>query len=134
MQREIENTAYRELLEPLVCTFHVCRDYRLFLRFSRLNEDIGLNLEQERKNMFHADRCRRRPQVVQSTPPLVSFKVTKKLEELRVGDFCVVCLCPFLMDQNVSCLDCNHLLHHDCLEKWLTKKKNCPICRYEPLN
>lgn len=134
MEREIQNTAYRELLEPLVCTFHVCnsRDYQLFLRFSRINEEIGLGLDLERKNMHHA-RCPRKPQVVRNISPLVCFKVTQKLEELRQGDTCVICLCAFTAGQDVACMECNHLLHKHCLEKWLQVKQVCPLCRFDPL-
>lgn len=134
MEARIENTAYRELLDPLVCTFHVCnhRDYRLYLRFSRLNEEIGLNLEIERKNMHHAHGCPKRPQVVKNISPLICFKVSKSLQELRKKDTCSVCLAPFMVGQEVACMNCNHLHHKKCLQQWLNVRQNCPLCRYTP--
>jgi hypothetical protein len=40
-----------------------------------------------------------------------------------------VCLIEFEMEDLVRKTICDHLFHKECLEQWLKKHENCPICR-----
>ncbi|CAI0428864.1 unnamed protein product [Linum tenue] len=47
---------------------------------------------------------------------------------------CAVCLSEFAKGESVRRLDCKHLFHRDCVDKWLTAAaahgvSSCPLCR-----
>ena len=47
---------------------------------------------------------------------------------------CVICFDDFMEDgKEIVELDCNnkHVFHLECLEKWIEKNNNCPMCREE---
>lgn len=44
---------------------------------------------------------------------------------------CCICLEP--MQTGVK-LECNHILHKECIRKWHTIKKSCPLCRNKEIN
>jgi len=41
-------------------------------------------------------------------------------------DKCVICLGGLY---DVRSISCGHTFHKSCIEKWIRKKNNCPICR-----
>ena len=41
---------------------------------------------------------------------------------------CPICYCT-MREQNIYETCCNHHFHKQCLNKWLQKNENCPICR-----
>ena len=42
---------------------------------------------------------------------------------------CDICLTNEV--KSLSQLNCNHLFHSDCINKWLQQKDTCPLCRAE---
>lgn len=43
-------------------------------------------------------------------------------------------LCPICHEEDTivrHTLPCNHTFHLHCIDKWLSKKRTCPICRYK---
>lgn len=52
---------------------------------------------------------------------------------------CPICLIEIDYENGIT-TKCSHNFHHYCLDRWLDRKTNCPICRteleeeYEPLN
>ena len=42
---------------------------------------------------------------------------------------CPICQEPFSMLAIVTDLQCNHLIHHNCLVEWIFQHNSCPICR-----
>ena len=43
---------------------------------------------------------------------------------------CSVCLGDiYLLDKDVSILNCGHFFHSQCLNDWLAQQMNCPECR-----
>lgn len=45
-------------------------------------------------------------------------------------DNCVICLCEFDLEDNVTVLPCKHIYHKECIEPWLVNKSSlCPICK-----
>ena len=43
---------------------------------------------------------------------------------------CIICLEPMVVNDKVKILECGHMYHYDCINKWIEKKKeiNCPLC------
>jgi hypothetical protein len=43
---------------------------------------------------------------------------------------CIICLDPMIINDKVQILNCGHMYHLDCINKWFNKKKeiNCPLC------
>ncbi|KAI8343016.1 hypothetical protein BC941DRAFT_447856 [Chlamydoabsidia padenii] len=49
--------------------------------------------------------------------------------EMAKSDQCVICLEPFVVDDTLRTLPCEHEYHRDCIDVWLTKKNACcPLC------
>lgn len=46
---------------------------------------------------------------------------------------CIICLEKFKLDEQICKLNCKHFFHIDCIELWINKKNDCPLCR-TPLN
>lgn len=42
---------------------------------------------------------------------------------------CMVCLCDFGSDEQVKRLPCGHLFHGSCIDEWLRRCTDCPICK-----
>jgi len=40
---------------------------------------------------------------------------------------CCICICEFEEGEEVRRLTCFHAFHRQCIDKWLTRSKNCPI-------
>jgi len=48
----------------------------------------------------------------------------------KVKDEIQCCICTELVqDKNYGCLECKHVFHFGCIEKWLKRSQTCPICR-----
>jgi hypothetical protein len=46
---------------------------------------------------------------------------------------CSICLESNELNHEYSELDCNHIFHKSCLDKWLTVNNTCPLCRKQCL-
>tara|TARA_B110000037_G_C16895995_1_gene414199 strand:+ start:68 stop:670 length:603 start_codon:yes stop_codon:yes gene_type:complete len=60
-----------------------------------------------------------------------------KEEDIKLDNYCSICVSKFDLDQEVIELPCGHLYHSnsndDCggLVKWLEENNTCPVCRHE---
>lgn len=77
-------------------------------------------------------------QPVINTLDLESSKDSSKdsTEEIKDGndyDECAICLQPTYKTckRPVTYLPCAHKYHQDCIDKWLKRKPNCPMCKIE---
>ena len=59
------------------------------------------------------------------------FKVKEKEKSNENSNKCSICLCEFEIGEEKSTLPCLHYFHFNCIEKWIKRKKYCPICKYE---
>ena len=44
---------------------------------------------------------------------------------------CIICMEKFEENEQVKQLQCGHIFHGDCIDKWLEKEKKCPFCKSE---
>lgn len=59
--------------------------------------------------------------------PTVTYRKPKELGVLHV---CAVCLTEFEEEEKTRVLpNCLHFFHVDCIDEWLRKNANCPLCR-----
>ena len=49
----------------------------------------------------------------------------------QANSSCVICLAEYDDGDVVVTMSCKHHYHTQCLEKWLSKEKKCPVCRHE---
>ena len=49
----------------------------------------------------------------------------------HIGEECCICLDEFKYKSKVCRLECCHLFHKKCIEKWLLEKPICPLCKYD---
>jgi hypothetical protein len=56
--------------------------------------------------------------------PISSIKIDDSLE-------CSICLDDFTVDTKYCILECTHIFHHNCINKWLETGESsyCPNCR-----
>ena len=47
---------------------------------------------------------------------------------------CPICLKNFEQDDELTLLPCDHEFHSECVEAWLNKAANCPMCRCDKLH
>ena len=59
----------------------------------------------------------------------VKIKNISKLEESNKK--CSICLERFNSKVKVIILPCIHIFHKSCINNWMEKQKNCPICKFE---
>ena len=52
------------------------------------------------------------------------FKLKKDFE----NNECIICLDNMIVGNNIKALQCGHIYHYECINKWFNVKKECPIC------
>lgn len=124
------------------------RDFNPFGRFHRDEDSI---IHNERRRMFEEDEHNNQndeynyeffsnlSEIIQPTvssgasEEIISKLPTKlyenQLESNEVAS-CGVCLSEYEMGESLKILPlCSHYFHQNCIEKWLSINKVCPICR-----
>ena len=56
---------------------------------------------------------------------------SRKIKEEEAHLDCCICLANFDKEAQVTELNCKHIFHTECLEKWMETKTICPFCREE---
>ena len=59
---------------------------------------------------------------------------TLKVTENNIGTTCSICLDVLdedSLETSVKLINCNHIFHKECIEKWYKNSENvnCPVCR-----
>ena len=63
------------------------------------------------------------------TFPEIIIEDINKLDDANKS--CTICLEEFKSKEKVTALPCFHYFHTNCINKWLEKKKFCPVCKFE---
>jgi len=58
-------------------------------------------------------------------------KSLKKKIITTIDKECSICLEKFKKNEECYILKCSHCYHKNCIETWLIRSKNCPMCRLE---
>ena len=62
-----------------------------------------------------------------------NFKKLGKYKKVKESDICgtncPICLDEFKESEYYRNLNCNHSFHKKCIDRWLKKENNCPMCR-----
>ena len=61
--------------------------------------------------------------------PEIVIEDVNKLDEANKS--CMICLEEFKSKEKVVALPCLHLFHKKCIKKWMERKKECPVCKFE---
>ncbi len=67
--------------------------------------------------------------IVDDMSDLKLFSDILKIEGLFNDTSCSICFEDFENYDNVRILPCKHYYHINCINQWLSKNSNCPICR-----
>jgi hypothetical protein len=43
---------------------------------------------------------------------------------------CCICLEAYVAGERVRTLPCLHQFHVDCVDKWMARKAQCPVCKF----
>ena len=60
-----------------------------------------------------------------------NYNTVKILNDIDNED-CSICLEKLYDEENnkeIISLECNHLFHKECVDPWINKNKNCPLCK-----
>ena len=50
-------------------------------------------------------------------------------KKCKIIETCPICQDKIIYDDNLNITKCFHKFHNECINKWLTIKDNCPLCR-----
>lgn len=64
-------------------------------------------------------------ELIESKTSLLQFKKGEVYE----NDSCTICIADFEENDGIRMLPCTHIYHIPCIDDWLKRKKNCPMCR-----
>lgn len=112
------NIVHRELRNELRRILTRDNQINVFVFYNNINnngvrpmEDVKLTLDQD---------------LIEEKMPVKKY--TK--EEFGDQDTCVICQDEYTTEDEVRQLDCKHVYHKDCIDKWLTGNSHkCPCCR-----
>mmetsp|Transcript_29479 Transcript_29479/g.28629 ORF Transcript_29479/g.28629 Transcript_29479/m.28629 type:complete len:90 (-) Transcript_29479:45-314(-) len=44
---------------------------------------------------------------------------------------CLICMEVYEVEESIRTMPCLHYFHTGCIDKWLTRGKTCPICKFD---
>jgi hypothetical protein len=49
--------------------------------------------------------------------------------DVEEPDVCTICIDDYVKGEKVRTLDCGHFFHVSCIDEWLAKISDCPLCK-----
>ena len=96
------------------------------------NNSVSLqnNIEIVGNNIFNYDVL----SGLESVPLPISISSLNKNSEIKLhkdksDEKCVICYDNFTTDSIIRKMNCEHIYHIECIDKWFETKKFCPLCR-----
>jgi len=65
----------------------------------------------------------------QTIDQIQSFKWSEEKKVECGQETCMICLCEFEMEEECRKLPCTHVFHGNCVDEWLRRCTDCPICK-----
>ncbi len=62
---------------------------------------------------------------------LVSAYKQIKTDDILIGQICGICQEEYKLRQYKRELECKHVFHKKCIDKWFKNSITCPVCRAE---
>ena len=65
---------------------------------------------------------------------ICDINIPSIIDKIDISDkiddnICVICIDNIdITDSDTTQIDCNHIFHKDCIDKWLNINKKCPVC------
>lgn len=91
-----------------------------------INESINDNIIIEYSNENEENNILVSP-FLNNNSKIELFKETNK--ESNKETICNICLLNINYNDIIRILNCNHLFHIKCIDKWFEQKSSCPLCR-----
>ena len=60
---------------------------------------------------------------------IIFMKNSSDINNPLYDNTCSICLEPYINNDKLYQLTCNHYYHQICINHWLQKKTSCPLCR-----
>ena len=121
------------LLMLLAGTLVIVTCYRLIQRFQHQSflTSISLDDVESQSTMVeasHVHACGLEKSVINAIPSFIYN--TGKSKQDESNHECTICLVEFENNDYIRTLPlCSHIFHLVCIDAWLHKKPNCPLCR-----
>lgn len=110
--------------------------FRIRNNILRVNNTSLLNISPIRRNMYRENT--NNYNFFSSLETIKIGLISKNLiEKSKIKNseisnkFCVICQDYIEIYNIIRELDCLHEFHIECIDKWFTENKKCPICKYE---
>ena len=65
----------------------------------------------------------------ETLPLLQNYKRKINYKENQKYNSCVICISDFICNEELSELKCKHVFHDNCINPWINKNGNCPLCK-----
>jgi hypothetical protein len=88
-------------------------------QLTRLGENVG-----------HVSRGASQ-QSVDELPVRTHAQCSAPHSNVILGEKCAICQMPFEPDDELRVMRCRHAEHKGCLDQWLMRSKQCPLCQQE---
>ena len=71
--------------------------------------------------------------ITKKSDPLIPPKPPKPKEYIIVdkefeNNECIICLEEMIIGEKIKILECGHIYHHNCINDWFKRVKECPVC------
>ena len=109
--------------------------------FNGLIDDMTISYREDRKDREDREDREDRMMEIAMRESLEHYKTQEKKPNIELnvdgsiatekhkGENCVICNSEFEKDEKITNLECNHVLHTECISEWVKYKPECPICR-----
>jgi len=99
------------------------RDLRHALDFESFDQARGVNLDQR---LIDRAKGLTREQISKMQVTVLNYD---NIQEYREIATCAICLNDFKIKDKTKKLICAHAFHDKCIDNWLTRARECPLCK-----